>query len=287
MIPRHLHVITTRRATSDEKKAAEERNIILHEMPVTRIELISPPSDQLRPLLPQLLPWVFTSRNGVAGCWHALGELADMVTIPGPSLVYAVGPGTAHEAVFGDVPVVVPDEHNAIGLAGRILLDTQITEVIHWSGVRRRPEFSERLSAAGVIVHEVIVYDTLPEPEIPVPSIKPDAVLFYSPSAVDALMATGELPAWSCPLIAIGTTTADALQLAVAGLPGIRMGSGSTGIPASKSDEGSTPSAGNQHKTGRAGADILFGSAGIYTAARATPAAMMDMAVQLNEIPDE
>ncbi|TVQ13704.1 MAG: uroporphyrinogen-III synthase [Balneolaceae bacterium] len=270
MIPRHLHVITTRRATSDEKKAAEERNIILHEMPVTRIELISPSSDQLRPLLAQQLPWVFTSRNGVAGCRHALGELADTVTMPGPSLVYAVGPGTAHEAVFGDVPVVVPDEHNAIGLARRILLDTQLTEVIHWCGVRRRPEFSERLSAADVSVHEVIVYDTLPEPDISVPSIKPDAVLFYSPSAVDALMENGLLPDWPCPLVAIGTTTADALQAAVAGL-----------------QQGTSKSARQPGPAGSAGTGPLFGSAGIYTAAKAAPAAMMEMAVQLNEIPDE
>jgi uroporphyrinogen-III synthase len=170
MIPRHLNVITTRRATSAEKRAAEERGIILHEMPLTRINLISPPAEQLKPLLPQHLPWVFTSRNGVAGCRHALGVMSGRVTSSGPSVVYAVGPGTAQEAGFGDVPVVLPDAYDAIGLAKRILLDTQITEVVHWCGVRRRPELGERLGAAGVLVHEVIVYDTLPETDIPVPS---------------------------------------------------------------------------------------------------------------------
>ncbi|MCA1802878.1 MAG: uroporphyrinogen-III synthase [Rhodothermaceae bacterium] len=142
---------------------------------------------------------------------------------------------------------MIPDAYDAVGLAKRILLDTQITELIHWCGLRRRPEFGERLGAAGVLVHEVIVYDTLPETDITVPSIKPDAVLFYSPSAVEALFEGGPLPQWSCPLIAIGQTTADALQSAVA----------------------------------------PFGSAGIYTAASATPEAMMEMAVNLNEFADD
>lgn len=276
MIPRHLHVITTRRATSAEKSAADERGIILHEMPLTRINLISPPADQLTPLLPQRLPWVFTSRNGVAGCRHALGEMSGRAPSAGPSMVYAVGPGTAQEAGFGDVPVVVPDApdaYDAIGLAKRILLDTQITEVIHWCGVRRRPELGERLGAADVLVHEVIVYDTLPETDIPVPSIKPDAVLFYSPSAVEALFEGGALPQWTCPLIAIGNTTADALQSAIAGLK------------TRKSDPLQSAVTGQLNRHTDAGTP--FGSAGIYTAARATPAAMMEMAVHLNELHDD
>ncbi|MFU8860425.1 MAG: uroporphyrinogen-III synthase [Cyclonatronaceae bacterium] len=276
MIPRHLHVITTRRATSTEKSAAEEHGIILHEMPLTRISLISPPADQLRPLLTQRLPWVFTSRNGVAGCRHALGEMSERATSAGPSMVYAVGPGTAVEAKFWDVPVVIPeapDAYDAIGLAKRILHDTQITEVIHWCGVRRRPELGERLGAAGVLVHEVIVYDTLPETDIPVPSVKPDAVLFYSPSAVEALFEGGALPQWTCPLIAIGNTTADALKLAVAGLK------------TRKYDPLESAVTGQLNRHTDAGTP--FGSAGIYTAARATPDAMMEMAVHLNEVSDD
>jgi uroporphyrinogen-III synthase len=273
MIPRHLNVITTRRATSAEKRAAEERGIILHEMPLTRINLISPPAEQLKPLLPQHLPWVFTSRNGVAGCRHALGVMSGRVTSSGPSVVYAVGPGTAQEAGFGDVPVVLPDAYDAIGLAKRILLDTQITEVVHWCGVRRRPELGERLGAAGVLVHEVIVYDTLPETDIPVPSVKPDAVLFFSPSAVESLFERGTLPDWSCPLIAIGNTTADVLESAVAGLK------------TRKYDPLKSAVTGQLNRHTDAG--MPFGSAGIYTAARATPDAMMEMAVHLNDVSDD
>jgi uroporphyrinogen-III synthase len=276
MIPRHLHVITTRRATSAEKSAAEEHGIILNEMPLTRISLISPPAVQLRPLLRQRLPWVFTSRNGVAGCRHALGEMSGRIKSEGLSIVYAVGPGTAEEVKFWDVPVVVPDApdaYDAIGLAKRILLDTQITEAIHWCGVRRRPELGERLGAAGVLVHEIIVYDTLPETDIPAPSIKPDAVLFYSPSAVEALFEGGALPQWTCPLIAIGNTTADALQSAVAGLK------------TRKSDPLQPAVSGQKNRNTDAGTP--FGSAGIFTAARATPDAMMEMAVHLNEVSDD
>jgi uroporphyrinogen-III synthase len=300
MIPRDLHVITTRAATAQEKAAAENRGIILHEMPLTRIEPVQPPAGVLRELLSRSLPWVFTSRNGVRGCRQALESLrntdaSEPPSIRYPELVFAVGQATASEAEslirqfpasfgegrdpagsgkgmekskdgfkYGSPQLIVPEEHDGTGLAGRMLEERGLTEAIHWCGRRRRPELSEHLGAGGVTIHEIVVYDTHLETGAgdhetgdPVTGLfatgvpVPHAVLFYSPSAVGALAAIDNRPGWpaTCYMIAIGATTAEALRMS--GLAG------------------------------------PHGESLIFTAAEATPEAMMDLAVKLNEIHDE
>jgi uroporphyrinogen-III synthase len=214
MIPRDLHVITTRHASRREREAAEKQGVILHEMPLTRILLIDPPSDQLRLVLKQPLPWVFSSRNGVDGCREALTGTASGIPLTMPTRIYAIGPGTAEDADFGGIPVFIPDRFDATGLAEKILKDAEVTEVVHWCGVRRRPELRSLLNDADVHVNEILVYDTLVEKDATLPGITPGAVLFYSPGAVDALMKMQPVPQWDCPLIAIGETTAENLRLA-------------------------------------------------------------------------
>ncbi|HEY0066935.1 MAG TPA: uroporphyrinogen-III synthase [Flavisolibacter sp.] len=97
---------------------------------------------------------------------------------------------------------------NAAELATKII-ERKLKEVVFFCGNLRRPELPRMLGDAGIIVHEVEVYETFGTPR-PITQDY-EAVLFFSPSAVDSFFLSNKLdPAVVC--FTLGNTTAQVLS---------------------------------------------------------------------------
>jgi len=155
--------------------------------------------------------WVFTSRNGVEGFLRSVQSSGLVGT---PERVYAVGQATAEVLRAAGYDPNVPLQQDAVGLAELILEDLGQAgaTIIHWCGNRRRPELGERLQRMKVGYVPVEVYRTelhsMKLPQTPV-----SAILFYSPSAVEAFRKSGGFSGALPELFAIGHTTAELLSL--------------------------------------------------------------------------
>ncbi len=148
----------------------------------------------------------FTSKHGVEG--YRRYSLDFPVSSSG-KVVYAVGPSTAEQLFKTGLNAHVPELHNAAALA-RFIIDEMGTGKIAWfCGNRRREEFENLLSDAGFEVLAVVAYQTLANPEI-ADVDRYRALVFYSPSAVEAFLGEHEIP--DLPVFAIGPTTALALR---------------------------------------------------------------------------
>lgn len=152
--------------------------------------------------------WVFTSRNGVKAL-EALLE-AGLQVRPETKL-FAVGTRTRKALETLGLEAKSPGVQDAKHLAQLISSEGKIESVIHFHGNLSRNELTDSLAAGGIEVVEVEVYETIIN-EVHLPEEPVDAILFYSPSAVEGFKRgagfEGELPA----LFAIGPTTASALK---------------------------------------------------------------------------
>ena len=95
---------------------------------------------------------------------------------------------------------------------GTILFLNNKPDIIHWCGNRRRDELGDQLKEAGFRYFDFEVYQTELN-NIRIPEVKTDAILFYSPSAVEAFRRSGGFDRNLPELIAIGSTTGEALSL--------------------------------------------------------------------------
>jgi len=101
----------------------------------------------------------------------------------------------------------------ALGMESRVLGNAictlDIKNVVFFCGNIRMNTLPDILNKAGVTITEVVVYETT---HTPVKLARDyDAVLFYSPSAVDSFF-SANAPATDCCMAAIGNTTAGALR---------------------------------------------------------------------------
>lgn len=94
---------------------------------------------------------------------------------------------------------------NASLLADEILKDAEVTAVTHVSSNLTRTELSEKLGKAGVAVQQIIGYHTEFSPKVIRNNY--DAIIFFSPSAVDSFLSINPLA--TLPCFCIGKTTAD------------------------------------------------------------------------------
>ncbi|MFY0254002.1 uroporphyrinogen-III synthase [Chitinophaga sp. 30R24] len=84
-----------------------------------------------------------------------------------------------------------------------------IREVEFFCSNIRRDELPDTLQAAGVTVHEHVIYETVPAPLVTATSY--DGILFFSPSGVKSYLSANQLdPKTIC--FAIGETTAATLR---------------------------------------------------------------------------
>jgi uroporphyrinogen-III synthase len=99
---------------------------------------------------------------------------------------------------------------NNAGALAKTIIDSGIKETFFFCGDHRREELPSILQNGGVTIHELIVYKTT---ETPVKiNEQPDALLFFSPSAVTSFFSVNQLSA-AAICFAIGNTTAEAIKV--------------------------------------------------------------------------
>ena len=103
---------------------------------------------------------------------------------------------------------IVETAENASVLAEKIT-QYKIEEIVFFCGNKRRDELPSILKEAGVKIHEVLVYETSKTPVATTADI--DAVIFFSPSAVQSFFSVNQLKEETV-CFAIGKTTADKIQ---------------------------------------------------------------------------
>lgn len=159
----------------------------------------------------------FTSRNAVIALKSCAGNSRELLK---KKRVYAVGEKTASELQLLGCEPLLPDQSDGTGLAKKIANDlltgsfTGKPGVLHLCGNRRRNEFRQFLEGSEIDVRDVVVYQTRLL-KMQFNSVQKDAVLFYSPSAIESFRKSGgfEHPAHqSAELFAIGHTTGEELS---------------------------------------------------------------------------
>ncbi|MBN2731329.1 MAG: uroporphyrinogen-III synthase [Balneolaceae bacterium] len=152
--------------------------------------------------------WVFTSTNGV----KALEELMRSGLQVRPEVqIFAVGSKTQEALKELGLEAKIPFQQDGKHLAELVIEEGKINSVIYFHGNLSRDEMTNVLVEEDIEVIEVEVYKTKINP-IELPAEPVQAILFYSPSAVEGFKQgqgfDEELPV----PFAIGPTTAEALK---------------------------------------------------------------------------
>jgi uroporphyrinogen-III synthase len=144
---------------------------------------------------------VLTSITGVKSFLKIAAQLhlniADYV-------IYCISRGTKEYAAASGLNIKAT-ALNASSLADEVLKDNDVKAVTHVSSNLRREELSDKLTLAGVKVHDITAYRTEFTPIVIEASY--DALVFFSPSAVDSFLTMN--PLQQVPCFCIGKTTAD------------------------------------------------------------------------------
>jgi uroporphyrinogen-III synthase len=188
-------------------RAAEQSQTLLSALreqgaqPILLPMIAFAPPDDLRPLDDFLhhvgeYDWVFfTSLNAV----HAVEKRSEQLKISlrdafGTAQIAAVGPATAEAArAAGLVVTYVAKEHNGVALAQELQAEVRGTRVLLPRSDRANHDLVETLQRLGAHVTEIIAYKTLRPASDDTHNLEnilqdvPDAVLFFSPSAVHHL----------------------------------------------------------------------------------------------------
>jgi uroporphyrinogen-III synthase len=145
---------------------------------------------------------VFTSAHAVRGVTNLLTKKPDWK-------LYCIRYETrrALEMWFGE-EYILKTADNAKVLSDQIIADG-IREAVFFCGDQRMDILPDQLRKHGVRLNELIVYDTILRPvQI---EHQPDAILFFSPTAVKSFFSMNELMP-STTIFAMGQTTAASLK---------------------------------------------------------------------------
>ena len=153
---------------------------------------------------------VFTSSNSVYAVEKYLNEYVNHMQPNWKIFSLARKTRQALEDNLDAFGTIIATADDANALAEKIIA-ANVDEVIFFCGDRRRDELPKVLKMAGIKLHEVVVYETV---ETPV-ACKDyyDAVLFFSPSAVNSFFSVNQLKK-DVVCFAIGQTTADSIAAA-------------------------------------------------------------------------
>jgi len=149
---------------------------------------------------------VFTSVNAVSVASEYIWEL-DLIQNWPVFCLSGKTKKTVEEAVF--LPsTIVGEAADAASLAKKII-EYGAREIVFFCGDQRRDELPRILADAGITVHQLVVYRTRSTPVMVDEDY--EAVLFFSPSAVNSFFSANTLPP-TATCFAIGRTTAVHIQ---------------------------------------------------------------------------
>ena len=187
-------------------ETAAEQNISFQIVPFITTETIDSieVQQEIEQVALQVVTVVFTSSIAVDAVTHLLdGDIPSWK-------IYCIGSRTRNKAAgyFGD-ELIAGNAPNATALADLIIEDGDSDEVIFFCGNLRRDELPMLLEEESILVTEIEVYVTK---EIPQKLDKPyDAVLFFSPSAVESFFKLNRLEP-AAKIFTIGATTSAAVK---------------------------------------------------------------------------
>jgi len=146
----------------------------------------------------QVVPWASQEELG----WHNRP-------------VFAVGPRTAAGLRSIGFKPEGEESGSAVPLAEHILARTVERRLLFLCGDRRRDELPDRLREGGIELEEICVYRTLLRGDLDFSGLaRPEWIVFFSPSGVEAVLAANPPVLSRAKLVAIGETTAEALRAA-------------------------------------------------------------------------
>lgn len=151
---------------------------------------------------------VFTSSNAVTAVQKYLHEYINH--LPTQWKIFCLA-GKTREVIIENAEIfgtIEATASSATELAQQII-EHDIKELLFFCGDRRRDELPTLLQNAGIKVHEVVVYEV--EETYSVAIDEYEAVLFFSPSAVQSFFSVNQLKQ-NTVCFAIGQTTASSLK---------------------------------------------------------------------------
>ena len=199
-------ILSTRPIDTELINNAARQNIKIEVLPFIETEAIDSLEvyDEIENILLQTAAVVFTSMNAVEAVASHLHDYKPDWKI------YCIGNTTKKlvQEYFGDESIAA-DATDANELAEQIVEDGITGNVVFFCGNKRRDELPAVLNANDIEVNEIEVYQTnMLHHKIQKPY---DAVLFFSPSAVQSFFSNNKLGEGTIPF-AIGNTTANELR---------------------------------------------------------------------------
>ena len=203
-------VLFTRTPEPAHRQFAQSLGLQLHAMPLIKTTLHTDAGALTAALVTdQNAAVAFTSRKAVAFA----AQFAEVVEILTTRHVFAVGAKTAEALANTGLHAAYPAVQTASELAMVLGAHAgKVKDVIHPAGNRRRADLEKGLQRQGIGYTPITVYDTAtlhPEPDLPEALA---AVVFASPSAVQAFFQQGFGELTAAPCYAIGPTTAAAVR---------------------------------------------------------------------------
>lgn len=202
-------ILSTKKLLPAIVAQAKEQDILIYEQQFISINTIfakEKATEILQLINAGIKSIVFTSANSVKPAELYLMQSANHQK----DLIFFCLSGNTQKTVselINFLGKIIGTAENAKSLAQEII-NNGVREIIFFCGDKRREELPVILKQAGVIVHEIIVYETIETPFIITGFF--DAVLFFSPSAVKSFFSVNKLYNQTA-CFAIGSTTADSI----------------------------------------------------------------------------
>jgi len=209
-------ILITRELTDEQLQFADDLGLDVTVEPAIRFEFRKKWSSVVNSIEGAKSPiFAFTSQNGV----NALEKLMEQGYTPPANVVfYAVGEKTASALQELGYTAIVPELSYGEQLGEKIAADLKQSglmdaSVFHFCGNRRREELRQTLEKSDINIKDLVVYKTIIN-QMNIDGNDAEAVLFYSPSAVEAFRKSGGFRDGNLPeLFAIGHTTAQELSI--------------------------------------------------------------------------
>lgn len=192
------HIVSTRKLTSGRRVELQTKGWKFSDHNFVSKVIQIPVDLQQKSLFRHI---VLTSITGV----KAFIEITKQLQLnPDHYQVYCISPGTKDYAAACGLQIKSAAP-NASLLADEIIKDVKVKQVTHIGSNRRRTELADNLIKASVALQPIIGYRTELTPMYM--GMSYDAIVFFSPSAVDSFLMLN--PLRPVPCFCMGKTTAD------------------------------------------------------------------------------
>ncbi|WP_197492133.1 uroporphyrinogen-III synthase [Arachidicoccus ginsenosidimutans] len=200
-----VKILSTKTIPADLLQQAKSANIIIDTISFIETKPIADFSTiaKIKQFSGEKIIAIFTSVNSVDAVFSQLNTKPDWK-------IFCTS-GATKNALLNYVSegIIVGAEHNASGLADKILLDKEINSYIFFCGNQRLNTLPDKLLKHNIHLEEVIVYETISSPE----TINEfyNGILFFSPSAVESFFSVNKIDTQTV-LFSVGKTTTKAIR---------------------------------------------------------------------------